>query len=328
MARSLSLMMQDPGAAMGAVIHDRAPGGAIYPGYLDYMHRAAADAAKPVALVAARQGTGCDPLVVESTHAGFPVLDGVQPFLTGVRALFAYRDFRRRGSEPVRTPSAEIVAEWHMRLHDGTTLEEYESLKLLADFGLPISNPVPADSEDEVLAAAARVGYPLVMKSARPGLLHKSDAGGVVVGIYEDEQLTQRYRVMSRQLGSAVLLAPMAPAGIEMFLGARRDPQFGPVVLLGVGGVLAEAIRDVQFALPPFDRAHASRLVDRLRFRPLLDGVRGSPPVDIGAFCDVAARFSEMAHELGDVLAEADVNPVIVHAGGAIAVDALVVGRR
>ncbi|HEY5641987.1 MAG TPA: acetate--CoA ligase family protein [Woeseiaceae bacterium] len=328
MARSLSLMMQDPGAAMGAVVHDRAPGGTIYPGYLDYMHRAAADAAKPVALVAARQGTGYDPAVVESTHAGFPVLDGVRPFLAGVGALFAYRDFRHRGTEPSQTPAADIVAEWHMRLHDGTTLEEYESLKLLADFGMPVSNPVPADSEDEVLAAAARMGYPVVLKSARPGLLHKSDAGGVALGIHEDEQLTQRYRVMSRQLGTAVLLAPMAPAGIEMLLGARRDPQFGPVVLLGVGGVLAETIGDVQFALPPFDRAHARRLVDRLKFRPLLDGVRGNPAVDVDAFCDVAARFSEMAHVLGDVLAEADVNPVIVHADGAVAVDALVVGRR
>ena len=158
--------------------------------------------------------------------------------------------------------------------------------------------------------------------------MHKSDAGGVALGIHEDEQLTQRYRVMSRQLGTAVLLAPMAPAGIEMLLGARRDPQFGPVVLLGVGGVLAETIGDVQFALPPFDRAHARRLVDRLKFRPLLDGVRGNPAVDVDAFCDVAARFSEMAHVLGDVLAEADVNPVIVHADGAVAVDALVVGRR
>ena len=112
-----------------------------------------------------------------------------------------------------------------------------------------------------------------------------------------------------------------------MILGVNRDLQFGPVVVIGFGGVLAETINDVQFALPPFDAAHARRCVDRLRLRPLLDGVRGRPPVDIDAFCELAARFSEMATALEDVVMEVDVNPVIVHADGAIAVDGLVVGR-
>ena len=121
----------------------------------------------------------------------------------------------------------------------------------------------------------------------------------------------------------------------EALLGVQRqDPQqrsdsqtSGPVVLLGFGGVLAETIADVQFALPPFDAAHARRCLDRMKLRPLLDGVRGKQAVDVDAFCDLAARFSAMAAALGDVLAEADVNPVIVHAEGAVAVDALVVGH-
>jgi len=326
MTRSLEIMMRDPGAAMGAVIHDRAPGGGIYASYVDYMRRAQAASGKPVALVAARQGTGHDPRVVETTCEGLPVLDGVSPFLAGVRALFDYRDFCRRRPEPPREPSREVVAEWHMRLHDGGALSEYESLHMLADFGIPVANPLPAANEEEVLHAAATVAYPVVLKSARQGLLHKSDAGGVVVGITEDEQLVQRYRVMSRDLGNAVLVAPMIPAGIELFLGVKRDPQFGPVVLIGFGGVLAETIRDVAFALPPFDAAHARRLLDRMKLRPLLDGVRGAPPVAIDAFCDAAARFSELAYALGDLLAEADVNPVIVNEDGAVAVDALFVG--
>ncbi len=112
-----------------------------------------------------------------------------------------------------------------------------------------------------------------------------------------------------------------------MILGLKRDPQFGPVVVLGFGGVLAETIADVQFALPPFNAEHARRCVDKMRLRPLLDGVRGAPAVDIDAFCTLAEHFSVMAHALRDVLMEVDVNPVIVNEGGAIAVDALVVGR-
>ena len=326
MTRCLEIMMRDPGAAMGAVIHDRAPGGGIYASYVDYMRRARAASGKPVALVAARQGTGHDPRVVATTREGLPVLDGVSPFLAGVRALFEYRDFCGRRTEAPREAPRDIVAEWHMRLHDGGALSEYESLRLLADFGIPVANPVPAASEDEVLDAAAAIGYPVALKSAQEGLLHKSDAGGVVVGIGEDEQLVQRYRVMSSDLGSAVLVAPMIAAGVELFLGVKRDPQFGPVVLIGFGGVLAETILDVAFALPPFDAAHARRLLGGMKLRPLLDGVRGGPPVAIEAFCEAAARFSEMAHAPGDLLAEVDVNPVIVNEDGAVAVDALVVG--
>jgi hypothetical protein len=171
------------------------------------------------------------------------------------------------------------------------------------------------------------VAYPVALKTAREGMLHKSDDGGVVLDVEDEEQLQLAYESMRRRLGDAVLVSSMAPAGVEMFLGVKRDPQFGPVVLIGSGGVLAETIADVQFALPPFDVAHARRCVDRLKLRPLLDGARGKPAVDIDAFCTAAARFSEMASSLGDVLAEVDVNPVIVHENGAIAVDALVAGH-
>jgi hypothetical protein len=166
-----------------------------------------------------------------------------------------------------------------------------------------------------------------VLKTAKKGLLHKSDQGGVILGIADEEQLRQMYALMRGRLGNDVLVAPVVDAGVEMILGLKRDAQFGPVVLLGFGGVLAETIADVQFALPPFDANQARRCLDRLKLRSLLAGVRGAPAVNTDAFCELAAKFSVMAHALRDVLAEVDVNPVIVNEGGAIAVDALVVGR-
>ncbi len=325
--RCLTLMMQDPGTAVAGVIHDRAPAGKIYPSYLAYMQRARTDSGKPVALVAARQGTGHDRAAVTSTHAGLPVLDGVSQFLAGVRALFAYRDFQLR--EPAAPGEADqrVVERWQGRLATDVTLSEAESLAVLTDFGIETTEHQLASSEDDAVAAAKHVTYPVALKTARQGLLHKSDEGGVVLGIQDETQLRQAYTSMSGRLGDAVLVSSMAPAGIEMFLGVKHDPQYGPVVLIGSGGVLAETIADVQFALPPFDAAHARRCIDRLQLRPLLDGVRGRPAADIDAFCEAAARFSEMAAGLGDVLAEVDVNPVIVHEDGAVAVDALVAGR-
>ena len=325
--RCLTLMMKDPGAAMAAVIHDRAPYGKIYESYLSYMQRARAESSKAVALVSARQGTGCDEAVIASTHSGYPVLDGVSQFLAGVRALFAYRDFQLRETAAPKHVNSEPLGSWRTKLSVGVTLSEADSLALLGDFGVAVATTAKANSAETAIAAAHRIGFPVALKTAHEGVLHKSDHGGVILGIADADQLQQMYEIMSHRLGEDVLISAMVPAGVEMILGVNRDPQFGPVVLIGFGGVLAETINDVQFALPPFDPAHARRCVDRLRLRPLLDGVRGKPPVDTDAFCELAARFSEMAAALEDVVMEVDVNPVIVHADGAIAVDGLVVGR-
>ena len=126
---------------------------------------------------------------------------------------------------------------------------------------------------------------------------------------------------------AGVLVSQMVGPGTEMFLGVKRDPQFGPVVLMGFGGTSAEALGDVVFAIPPFDAEHARQCFDRLRLRPLLDGLRGQPRVNVDALCETAAVFSVMVDELRDVISELDVNPLIAIGDTAIAVDALVVGR-
>jgi hypothetical protein len=130
---------------------------------------------------------------------------------------------------------------------------------------------------------------------------------------------------MAARLGPEAIVAPMVADGVEMMLGVKVDPQFGPVVLIGFGGVYAETLQDVAYALPPFGVAHARRCVDRLKLRPILDGLRGKPAADIDAFCETASKFSVMIDVLRDTVAEVDVNPVIVHESGCTIVDALVV---
>jgi hypothetical protein len=261
------------------------------------------------------------------------VLDGVSKFLKGASALFAYRDFLLRGQIDFAPPESSALEPWRKRLRSGETLGELDSLRLLSDFGVETTAPRAAADESAVVAAANKCGFPVVLKTAMPGLLHKSEQAGVIVGISDEEQLRQMYGLMRSRLGDDVLVAPAVAAGVEMILGVKRDPQFGPVVMIGFGGILAETINDMQFALPPFDAAHVRRCVDRMKLRPLLelrpllDGVRGARPVDLDRFCELAARFSVLADGLGDVLSEVDVNPVIVNESGAIAVDALVVGR-
>ena len=325
MTDCLTLMMQDEGAAMGAVIHDRAPGGGIYASYLSYMQHAHANSGKPVALVSARAGTGADDAVVTSTHAGFPVLDGLRSFLVGVRALFGYRDFLLQAATSVPRVEERVIARWDERLVDGSTLGEAEALEMLEVFGIETSRPVRVTNVDEAVRAANQSGYPVVLKTAREGVLHKTEQQGVVLDIKDEVLLREQYAELASRLGHEALVAPMIEGGVELFLGVRRDPQFGPIVLLGFGGILAEVTGDVACAMPPFDAAHARRCLDRLKLRPLLDGVRGAPAADIDALCQVAAQFSAMVAGLADTVDEIDVNPLIALPDRVVAVDALVV---
>jgi acyl-CoA synthetase (NDP forming) len=327
MTEALTIMMRDPGAAIGAVVHDRAPGGFVYGSYIEYMRTAHADTGKPVALVAARQGSGFDERVVTSTHEGLPVLDGLPSFLRGVRALFDYRDFlASERALPAEAP-AWAIGKWRELLAVENTLDEMQSLQLLRDFSLPVSDCAIVSNEAEAILAANNTGYPLALKTAMPGMLHKSEHRGVFLGISCEADLVEKYNDLLDRIGARALISPMAKPGIEMILGVRRDPQFGPVVMIGFGGTLAEVLRDVIFALPPFDAAYARRCVDRLRLRELLNGVRGKEAVDVDAFCSMAAMFSSMVHALRDELQEVDVNPVIVSSDHCTAVDALVVSR-
>ena len=329
MRDSLAALMADPNAAIGAVVHDRAPHGALYEEYFDYMRAGHAASGKPVFLVSNRQGSGSDAAAVAVTREGFPVLDGLRSFLAGARCLMDYRDFRSRSATTPVTVDREVVARWRARLANGDILEEFEAGLLLRDFGFPMNPATLVNDEASLMQAAAALDYPLVLKTAKPGILHKTDCGGVVLGVENAEQLSGAYADLALRLGPRAMLAPMVSVtGVEMVLGLVRDEQFGPLVVLGFGGVNVETIRDVAYALPPFDRSTARRLLGSLRLRPLLDGLRDRPAVDVESFCIAAERFSVLTAELGETIEEIDINPIIVHPGGCIAVDALVVGSR
>jgi len=328
MSDSLSIMMQDDDVAIGAVMHDRAPNSKIYTSYVQYMEHAREISGKPLALVAARQGSGSDSFAVETTLRGFPVVDGVTNFLSGVRGLMDYRDFQAALKNPLPAPAVPpgMADKWCASLAQAASLDEASSLAMLSDFGIETSDNVIVESEQALVEAVDRLTWPLVLKTAMPGLSHKSERRGVALNIMDKPHLISVYKDLCRRLGPRVLVASMAPAGVEMILGSRRDPQFGPVVVMGFGGVLAEVLADVTFLLPPFNAAEARHRLAKLKLRPLLDGVRGMPPVAIDRFCDMAAVFSAMVYALREGLQEIDINPVIVSEKTCIAVDALAVG--
>ncbi len=329
MQECFSTLLCDPGAAFGAVIHDRVAGGGIHSGYLDYLRAGHAASGKPAFLVANRQGTGTDAQVIVSTRAGFPVLDGVRSFLRGAKCLLDYRDHQAREHEPLFQPPGPVLTKWRTYLAGHGKLDENEAMLLLRDFQLPGNAGRIVESAPEASAAAREFGYPVVIKTAMRGIDHKSDRDGVRINIEGEAELTAAYQDLSNRIGTRTLVAPMVRTpGVEMLLGMVHDDQFGPVVLVGFGGVHVEALADVVYALPPFDAAEAHRLVERLKLSALLHSPRYKSPLAVDAFCRMAARFSAVIAGLGDLVSEIDLNPVIVHTNGCVIVDALIVGRQ
>jgi len=340
MTGSLAALADDPGVAAVAFCVDLTTEPVPCQGYPRDATVAAAGTAKPLAVLA-NLSAAADPRDAAWIRAnGVPVLEGTDTGLAAFRNLFALRDLRARPpAVPEPGPGAAVSARWRARLAAvaaGTppgaqgvaTLAEVEALALLEDYGVPVVPALAAGSLDEAVAAAERVGWPVALKTAAPGVAHKSDAGGVVLGVTGEDALAAAYAGLAARLGPAVTVAAMAPPGVELALGIVRDAQFGPMVMAAAGGVLVEVLRDRRFGLPPLDRARAAAMLDRLRVRPLLDGVRGAPPADVDAVAAALAALATLAADLGDLLCAVDVNPVIAGPAGCPAVDALVaVGR-
>jgi acetate---CoA ligase (ADP-forming) len=213
----------------------------------------------------------------------------------------------------------------------GQARSEAESLAFLAAAGIDVTEATAVPPDPDAAAAAARaIGRPVALKLDAVGVAHKSDHGGVALGLAGDAAVASAARTMlddAKRRGLVVrglLVEPMADPGVELILGLRRDPQFGPAVLVGLGGVLAEVLDDVAIRLAPVTPRSAMAMLDALRGRAVLDGVRGRPAIDRSAVASMLVRLGRLGLERADLL-EVDLNPVIASATGAIAVDALVV---
>ena len=259
------------------------------------------------------------------SDAGIAVLDGGRDALVAIRNALAFRDrmLREPRGRVCELKSAERAL-WHSRVLAVGAFDESASLVLLGELGMPVVEHNVADSLTEVLQVANKVGYPVALKTAA-GAAHKSDECGVALKIENDCALETSYLEMSARLGARVLVAAMARPGVELSLGMVRDPQFGPIVMLGSGGIMVEWMRDVVFAVPPFSESEAARLLDTLLVAPRLRGIRGEASVDRAVLCRVVSRFSVIAAGIDDGIAEIDINPVIAGDWGCVAVDALLI---
>jgi acyl-CoA synthetase (NDP forming)/GNAT superfamily N-acetyltransferase len=212
------------------------------------------------------------------------------------------------------------------RAPDGGWLPAADVTALLRLYGIPLVSETEARTEDDAVAAAAAVGYPVVLKADVPGLVHKTDAGAVLLDLRTDDDVRAGYRQLAGQFGArltGVLVEPMITGGTEVIIGVRDDQMFGPLVVFGLGGVATEVLADHAARLAPLTETDADTLINSIRSAPLLHGHRGSPAADIPALRDVLMRVSRLADDLPEVT-DLDLNPVIARQFGAVAVDARV----
>ena len=322
-------LMSDPDTSIGCVSHSPRDQTPLSSCWADTCVEASRRHGKPVFLVTNFPWTRHPALVERLSAEGVPVIEGMSNGLAAVRCAFEQRDFRAR---PTVEPPVEVVEEirdrWRARLQEPQAFDESEALRLLSDYGIPVVPMQLARGSEEACASAASMGFPVVLKTAEPGIHHKTEVDGVRIGLNSDKAVARAYADLSQRLGPRVSVSPMVREGVEMSLGMIVDEQFGPLVVVGAGGTLIEVIRDRRLGLPPFDSNYALRLIDRLQTRTLLTGHRGRPPADVTALTHAAARLSRLAYDLGDLILELDINPVIVNSDAAMAVDALVVGRK
>ncbi|MGA4841264.1 acetate--CoA ligase family protein [Streptomyces sp. G45] len=272
-----------------------------------------------------------------STLLGSSRVATFRTFANCVTAVRAYLDhhrftasYRSPFDEAPRTPSPSS-RKARALLRPGELLSEHAAKQLLRAYGIRVPREQLVTSAAAAVRAAGLVGYPVVMKASGARIAHKTELGLVKVGLTSASQVRDAYRDLTdiaRYEGvdlDGVLVCQMVERGVEMVVGVTQDDLFGPTVTVGIGGVLVEVLRDTAVAVPPFGEDQARAALDSLRGRALLDGVRGAPPSDLDALVEVVLRVQRMALELGDSLAELDINPLMVLARGqgAVALDAL-----
>ena len=208
-----------------------------------------------------------------------------------------------------------------------TTLSEHESKELLRSYEIPVTREIQANDQKGLLEAIQEIGFPLVIKACGPKLSHKTERGLVRVDIRSAEEATAAFDEIMNEVkddGGTVLVQEMVKGQRELVIGLTRDPQFGPCVMFGLGGIFTEVLKDISFRVAPIETYDAFEMMREIKARKILEAVRGMPPADLDQLADILVKVGNIGVEQ-EHIKEIDINPVILAGSQPVAVDALVV---
>ena len=206
-------------------------------------------------------------------------------------------------------------------------LSEYESKQVLASYGLPVTDEILANTPEELIKAAAKIGYPLVIKACSADIAHKTEKGLIRVDVRNDEEAIAAFNEIVASMngaGKTVLIQQMIRGQRELVVGLTRDPQFGPCVMFGLGGIFTEILEDSVFRVAPLEKFDAMDMMQEIKAHKILDAVRGLEAVDRELLADILIKVGQIGME-NENIKEIDINPVIISRGKPVAVDALVI---
>jgi acyl-CoA synthetase (NDP forming) len=211
-------------------------------------------------------------------------------------------------------------------------LTEVESKELLKKAGIPVVEAKLARSKKEAISVSKEMGFPVVLKISSPDVVHKSDSGGVKLGLANATQVGKAYTEIISSVKQAypeaqiegVSVQPMAPSGVEVIVGMSKDPQFGPVLMFGLGGILVEVLKDVSFRIVPVTERDAREMIREIKGYPILEGYRGQKPASIPALEKLIVKVSQFV-EKNPQIKELDLNPIFAYPDKAVAVDARII---
>ncbi len=273
-------------------------------------------------------------------QAGVPVIEHIP---SGLWAISTLADWAQKANKPYNYPVFNPGSEQKRALkqidrnlaEQGGPMTEWRSKKILEAYGIPVTGEILTTSVKEAVTAAEEIGYPVAMKLMSPDLLHKSDAGGVFLNVADPGEVEKTYhkilelaqKINPEAAFEGVLVQEMLDSGIEVIIGVKKDQVFGPAVVFGLGGIFVEVMNDFSTRIAPLREEDARAMINEIKGKAILEGVRGRLPADTDALVDVLMKVSRLALELEDSIDEIDINPLIVYeeGAGAVAADALII---
>ncbi len=218
------------------------------------------------------------------------------------------------------------------RSENRTYLLEHESKTIIQTYKLPVTQFKVAETEDAAVKAADTIGYPVVLKILSPDVIHKSDVGGVIINVKDADAVREGYQTiitnvqkhMKKARIKGIFVEEFAPKGVEVIIGALKDPQFGPALMFGLGGIFVEVLKDVSFRVAPITKYDAQEMIQEIKGYPILTGIRGQEPRDIKALMSILLQVSKLVVDHPSIN-QLDLNPVFSYSKGAKCVDARII---
>ena len=333
----MKVLNSDPDAGLTVLCVDLFPRNTVPPTYESMTIAIKDEFKKPFAVLANVSATAADFKAAEFRAAGIPVLMGTETGVRAIKHLFDYAEFQRefqenkaQSSQPTldNLPSKEKIAKIRQQLQSAdSALGEVASKQILSEYGIRVCTEQVVNSLDQALDVADEIGFPVVLKTAA-GATHKTEVDGIHLNLSKPEELTAAYKDLKARLGRQVLVQEMISEGVELLLGVIDDPQFGSLLMVGVGGILVEIVQDSQLIWLPTDAEKVKGAIRGLKFAEILNGVRGQEKSDLESIVDTTLRLAHFALDCGDLIAELDINPLIAGLKGAVVVDALIIPKK